>query len=474
MDSMSINDLLFECIRAIVLIALLVTLFLRGSFTSLGRHPGWRFILTGFCLITAATLLDITDEIPGLEKYVIIGDTIYQAFLEKLPGYLLGFSLVLIGFFKMIPSLEKAEQSELACHESEERFRQIFVATPDPVILTRIDSGEIISVNPAFEKQSGFNRNETIGRNSSELDFWVAPEKRGEFRSRLQKERLIDNLETEFRTKGGIVHPALLSAQMVTIAGEACALIVIRDITSIKKADQALLEIDRIRSEFISTAAHELRTPLSVLIGYSELLTATDEGHEFSEEERLEFLEVIQQKGLVLSQIIDDLLDISRIDAGLKFGLTLKTINPDTLLKTAFEQFRFQASEHRFSLDLIQDQEIQIDCDSQRLLQVVENLLSNAVKYSPKESPIRLSSSVSADGYTFSVTDHGIGMTPEQSEKVFDKFYRVDSSNTAVGGLGLGMNIVKQIVDAHNGSITIDSTPNQGTCVTVHLPPKAA
>ena len=109
---MSINDLFLECIRAVVLIALLAILFLRGNLTSLAKHPGWKQILVGFCLITAATLLDISDEIPGLEKFIIIGDTIYEAFLEKLPGYLLGFVLVLIGFYKMIPSLQKAEKNE--------------------------------------------------------------------------------------------------------------------------------------------------------------------------------------------------------------------------------------------------------------------------------------------------------------------------------------------------------------------------
>lgn len=112
MDLMSINDLFLECVRASVLIALLVILFRRGKLTSLAGHPGWNQILAGFILITLATLLDITDEIPGLEKYIIIGDTITEAFLEKLPGYLLGFVLVLVGFYKMIPSLLKAKENE--------------------------------------------------------------------------------------------------------------------------------------------------------------------------------------------------------------------------------------------------------------------------------------------------------------------------------------------------------------------------
>jgi len=120
MDLMSTNDLFLECVRASVLIALLAVLFLRGNLTSLASHPGWKQILTGFILITLATILDITDEIPGIEKFIFIGDTPTEAFLEKVPGYLLGFVLVLVGFYKMIPSLLKAQKAE----EELEKYRE--------------------------------------------------------------------------------------------------------------------------------------------------------------------------------------------------------------------------------------------------------------------------------------------------------------------------------------------------------------
>ncbi|PLX90597.1 MAG: hypothetical protein C0619_09060 [Desulfuromonas sp.] len=469
MDLMSINDLLLECIRAGVLVALLVILFLRGRFTKLARQPGWKSILSGFCLVTLATLLDITDEIPGLDKYVIIGDTVYEAFLEKLPGYLLGFMLILIGFFKMIPSLQKAEENEEALQESEERFRKIFIANPDPVILARLGEGSIIDVNPAFVKQIGFSREAVLGKNSSELEVWENPEQRTDFLDQLTSNKELDNYEANFRIKGQ-VFTCLLSAQVVTIAAEACILVVLRDITRIKKAEQALLETDKIRRDFISTAAHELRTPLSVLTGYAELLTSGDSIEKLSDQQRLECLAEIKQKGFVLSDMVDDLLDLSRIDAGLKFGLKYETVQPDRLLRKGLKQFQVQLLDCSFSLDLAEDAEFEIECDSQRILQVLENLLSNSVKYSAGQCRTRLSSVHSQDRYEFSVSDSGIGMSAEQIEKVFDKFYRVDSSNTAVAGLGLGLSIVKQIVDAHGGTVAIDSTPGQGTRVTVMLP----
>ena len=248
--------------------------------------------------------------------------------------------------------------------------------------------------------------------------------------------------------------------------------IVIRNITAIKEAEKALLEVDQIRTDFISTAAHELRTPLSVLIGYAEFLTTEEHSANLTEEKKLEFLEEIKQKGFVLSQIIDDLLDISKMYTGNKFELEFESLNPNTLLAKAFEQSHLHTTGHRFRIDLSQSDGEEIECDGQRLLQVLENLLSNSVKYSKEGSLITLSSCDKPDSYSFSVADEGIGMNEEQSAKIFDKFYRADASNTAVGGLGLGMSIVKQIVDAMQGTITIDSSLGKGTCITVTLPKK--
>lgn len=470
MDFMSINDLLLECIRAAVLIALLVILFLRGNYTSLSKHPGWKCILTGFCLITVATLLDITDESLGLERFVLIGDTPYEAFLEKIPGYLLGYILVLVGFYRMIPSLQKAEQNEQALHESEERFRQIFKSSPDPVILARLDDGMILDVNQVFETLTGYQRSGVIDKKLSALKLWNSPDGKDDFYSPLNLVEKIDNLETELLLQDRSIRDVLLSARSVKIAGETCVLLGIRDISKVKQAEKALLEVDALRKEFISTAAHELRTPLSVLIGYCELLTDPEMAERFSTQRRQEALETIKEKGLVLSQIVDDLLDINRIESGLKFDLKLETVNPNFLLEKSSAEFRGKAYKRQFVCRLPEGEDLQLVCDGQRIMQVIENLLSNALKYTNEGGAISLAGANHADCYEISVTDDGIGMSNEQIERVFDKFYRVDSSNTAVGGLGLGMNIVKEIVDAHHGSISIKSSLGEGTCVKVILP----
>lgn len=473
MDFLFFNDLFLECLRAVVLIALLLILFLRGRGTSLGRQPGWNFILVGFCLITMATALDITDEIPGLEKFIIIGDTGFEAFLEKVPGYLLGFTLLLVGFYKMIPALQLAEQSVRALHESEERFRKIFAASPDPVLLSSHETGRIIDVNPGFVRQSGLSRDDVLGKNITDLQLWTNPGKWDDFKQQLDGPGLVENFEIAVNFKSDRSSSCLVSGQIVTIGGNAYTLTVIHDITSIKEAERALREIDRIKTDFISTAAHELRTPLTSLIGYAELLSSAESSGGLSEREREQFLETIREKGFVLSQIVDDLLDLSRIDAGLKFVLQLETINPERLLSGTVDQFRLHFPDHGYELFLANDSSLAVDCDPKRIMQVLENLLTNAIKYSPPGSLVTIASRSHDEVYEFSVTDRGIGMSPDQVDKAFDMFYRVDASNTATGGLGLGLSIVKQIVDLHGGSVSIESQLGRGTCFRVELPKTA-
>src|SRR5210317_822012 len=217
----------------------------------------------------------------------------------------------------MIPSLQRAERNEQALLESEERFRKMFNSNPDPVILVKRDNQKIFDVNRAFEHLTGYDRHAVTHKKLSELSFWHSAEGKDDFYRQLNQVEKIDNFETELLLQGQSVRNVLLSAQTVKIAGEACVLIGIRDISKVKEAEKALIEIDTMRKEFISTAAHELRTPLSVLIGYSEILTDPEMSGKFSSQRRQEALEMIKEKGLVLNQIVDDLLDINRIEAGL-------------------------------------------------------------------------------------------------------------------------------------------------------------
>jgi PAS domain S-box-containing protein len=241
------------------------------------------------------------------------------------------------------------------------------------------------------------------------------------------------------------------------------AITVLRDVTRER-------ELDRIKAEFLSVAAHELRTPLTSILGYLEFCMYPDDFGGFSAEQQREFLEEINSKAELLAKLVSDLLDIGRLEAGKPLPMDVQPIDIERLVRKVVEEFRLQSSRHRFEIQLEKNPVGSVLADEGKLEQVLENLLSNAVKYSPKDSLVRISGLVGDGAYQVSVEDQGIGMTAEQTARVFDKFYRADFSNTAARGLGLGMSIVRQIVESHGGSIWVESEKDRGTRVNFTVP----
>ena len=239
--------------------------------------------------------------------------------------------------------------------------------------------------------------------------------------------------------------------------------IVLQDITRER-------ELDRMKTEFISTAAHELRTPLATIMGFADLLLNQEIMSGFSPEQGREFLQEILAKSELLTRIVEELLDISRIEAGQPMLMRKAPMDLGQILRRSMEHYRTFSTGHQFEVILAPNLPAQINADANKLGQVLENLLSNAVKYSPKGGLIRLKAARQDDEVEICVADQGIGMTSEQLDHIFDKFYRADSSNTAVSGLGLGMSIARKIVTDHGGDIWVKSAPNQGTEVFIRLP----
>jgi len=228
-------------------------------------------------------------------------------------------------------------------------------------------------------------------------------------------------------------------------------------------------EVERMKSEFVMTAAHELRTPLTAILGYAELLEEGAKTGLFTGSQRLEFISQILEKGDVLIQIIDDLLDLGRIEGGRPLLLEKSVCEVARLIEGAIDHYRRETRRHCFKMKLTPP-DLQVAVDKTRISQVLDNLLTNAIKYSPAGGTILVEGQAVADEIRISVTDEGIGMTREQAERVFEKFYRADASTTAVRGLGLGLCVAKGIVEAHGGQIWVNSAPRQGTTVVFTLP----
>jgi signal transduction histidine kinase len=239
-------------------------------------------------------------------------------------------------------------------------------------------------------------------------------------------------------------------------------LFVFRDVTAERTAD-------RLKTEFVSLVSHELRTPLTSIKGYIDLLAAGEVGPLTADQ--LEFLGIAKSNADRLVALINDLLDISRIEAG-KVDLRRQPLALGALLQQIVTSFRPQlaARQQALSLDLPRDLPV-IEGDADRLTQVFSNLLSNATKYTPPGGATTIRVRASAEAVQVDVTDTGIGMTPEEVEQLFTKFFR--SGHRLVreaGGTGLGLTITRSLVELHGGQILVRSTPGLGSTFSVRLP----
>ncbi len=225
-------------------------------------------------------------------------------------------------------------------------------------------------------------------------------------------------------------------------------------------------EVDRMKTEFISTAAHELRTPLTSIQGFSEILLTREA---LSPDEKRKYLTYINKQSVELASITTDLLDITRIESGHGYSLQRNMCNAGDAINQTLPFFRDSYKKHHFEVILPSEAD-ELFCDKERIGQALKNLLSNAAKYSPEGGLVRVTAEAFNDYYQISVQDQGLGMSQDQIDKVFDKFYRVDASNVAIGGAGLGMTIVKDIVEAHGGKVWVESTLGKGTTVSFTVP----
>ncbi len=231
-------------------------------------------------------------------------------------------------------------------------------------------------------------------------------------------------------------------------------------------------EVDRMKSEFLSHAAHELRTPMASIYGYSEVMMAQS----FSEEERREFLGIIHRQSEMMIAIINELLDLVRIDARRGKDFQFDSVDATELVREVVTDFGVPAGQQPVTIDL-PAQPCWVRADQKKLMQALRNILSNAYKYSPAGGEVVISladerrARSAPEGPArigVRVSDHGIGMTPQQMARIFDRFYRVDTSGN-IPGTGLGMSIVKEIIELHGGQVQIESRIGAGTSVTLWL-----
>lgn len=252
--------------------------------------------------------------------------------------------------------------------------------------------------------------------------------------------------------------PRTLSTRVFAIHDKGMAMI-LRDITREREADA-------MKSQLLSTVSHELRTPLASIKGFATTLLRQDVS--WSEAEQRDFLRIIEDETDRLTEIIDNLLDMSQIEAG-ALRVDKEPTQLRALIRELVDEMRMRTEAHWFIVDLPNELPRAL-ADPRRVRQVIRNLLDNAIKYS-KGGQITVACQVQGDRIVVSVSDQGEGISPQYLSKIFDRFFQVDGKSTRRrGGSGLGLSISRGIVEAHGGKMWAESAPGQGSTFRFTLP----
>jgi two-component system NtrC family sensor kinase len=327
-----------------------------------------------------------------------------------------------------------------------ERLGSILNGVQDGVIVVDLD-GRLALVNHSARQDFGLGNEPVAGRRCE--DLFPA----GDLLELLQAEAQPTPTRTELPLEDG----RTLHVQVTPIEGVG-RVITMQDITHLK-------ELDRIKSDFVQTVSHDLRSPLTAILGYVELLDRVGPINP----QQADFIRRVQLNVHNITALINDLLDLGRIEAGFD---TRKEIVPlAALLHYTVETYKGRAGDKGQTLIMdVPDDLPPVLGNSVRLRQMVANLLGNAVKYTPVGGDVAIRARAEGDQAVIQVSDNGPGIPPADQPYVFDKFYRASNVGAETPGTGLGLSIVKSIVEAHAGRIWLESTVGKGTIFTVVLP----
>lgn len=374
------------------------------------------------------------------------------------------------------------KQAEEALRASEERFAKAFRASPDGLVISRISDTVVLEVNDSFVSMSGYARDEIIGNSALQIGLYADPSSSERALKILREQHFVRDVELTVRRKSGEVRWILLSAEPMDLRGERCLLTISRDITERKHAEEERERLlmqekeareeaetaSRMKDEFLATISHELRTPLTAILGWASMLNRGS----LSQLQTQHALQVIQQSAKSQARLVDDILDTARIITG-RLKLDAHPVKIERVFQAAIDVIRPSAEAKRIALQAtIDDRSSIVFGDANRVQQVIWNLLSNAVKFTSEGGRVEAGLSRFGGHVEITVTDTGMGIEPEFMPYVFDRFRQADSTSTRkYSGLGLGLAIVRHVVEMHGGTVAASSPgKGQGATFKVRFP----
>jgi PAS domain S-box-containing protein len=368
---------------------------------------------------------------------------------------------------------------------SEQKFSAAFQSSSAMMAISDFYSGRYIELNTTFSEAMGYSREELLGKTNSDLGLFIDAGMRLEIVRDLDNNVLVRKREVLVRTYDGTLKTVLLSADSIYIGEQRCMLTVAVDITDrklaeeqVRKARQEAIDANRAKSEFLANMSHEIRTPMNAILGYSELL-----GSLISDKTQKDYLNSIKTSGRSLLTLINDILDLSKIEAG-RLELDFDFVETESFFSEFSKIFAFKTSEKGIKLrtEIASGTPAYIYIDGPRLRQVILNITGNAVKFTeegvisisvrsqnPRIQKYSNNKQEELVDIVIEISDTGIGIPEEFLKDIFDSFIQVKSKLNQ-GGTGLGLAITQRLVQLMNGTISVRSKPGSGSTFIVKLP----
>lgn len=461
-----------------------------GSVFSADEHPATVALQTGQPVLGA--LMGVTNTHSQRRRWISVNAIpLFQA--HKTRPYQV---------YATFADITARTETEDHLRQSEAQYRYLFEHNPHPMWVFDELNLRFLAVNDTMVQTYGYSRDEL--RDMTVLDIRT-PEERTRLLDYLAQERPALNAAGIWRhqRKDGQIIDVAINSHTITLFGRAEQLVVAQDVTAQIKAEALLAELNqtlelrvqertaeverlyqvlhqanveltraaRAKDEFLASMSHELRTPINAILGYSESLQ--DEIYGQLDGSQREAIGHIEAGGRHLLGLINDILDLAKVEAG-RLDLEIEPMSVAEVCQISMLFVQEQAQRKRLRLELeLNGPQVLIAADVKRLKQILVNLLSNAVKFTPVGGEVGLSVRVDGEAgvIRFAIHDTGIGIAPADLQRLFQPFVQLDSVlRRTHTGSGLGLALVRRLVEAHGGSVTVESEVGRGSCFTVALP----
>ncbi|MEK6333616.1 MAG: ATP-binding protein [Acidobacteriota bacterium] len=391
-------------------------------------------------------------------------------------------SPLLAGLPNETNNITEPKRTREGLRTSEIRYRRLFEAARDGILILNAVTLRITDVNPFMTELLGYSRDEFLGKELWEIGLFSDKEASQQAFRELQVKGYLRYEDLPLQSTAGKVRQVEFVSNVYEEDGHQVIQCNIRDITDRKRAEEErrlLLEsaqaaraeadtANTVKDEFLATVSHELRTPLTSILGWSNLLASGN----LDEQGSKRAIETILRNARAQTQLIDDLLDISRIITG-KLRLDVRPVELARMIEAVVDGVRPAAEARNIHLQTELDPLIcAVSVDPDRIQQIISNLLSNAIKFTPEGGRVEVRLERLHSDAEITISDTGQGIDPELLLHIFDRFRQADSSITRRhGGLGLGLSIVRQLVEMHGGTVTAESPgAGEGTVLKVIFP----